>query len=350
MTFLLNLLLFVLILGFIVFVHEFGHFMMAKLAGVYVYEFSIGMGPKLWSKKGKETEYSLRAVPIGGFCAMAGEDVEDDELKKIPKNKRLQAKSAWQRFLIMFFGAGNNFISAILILFLMALIWGGTTMEPVIKKVEADYPAAVAGIEAGDRVVELNGHSIKTSDDLSLYLAVADPTEKNTFVVEKENGDKETYKIKAKKEKKDGETSYVYGISIDNKKTKGFLNAIVYTGKKTVSLFKQMGITIGYLFTGGISLNQLSGPVGIYSVVGESSKAGLQNILYLVAYLSINVGFINLLPLPAFDGGHIVFIIIEKIKGSPVDPELENKIHTIGMFLLLLLMLIITVNDIIRLF
>lgn len=350
MTFILNLLLFVLILSFIVFVHEFGHFMMAKFTGVYVYEFSIGMGPKIWSKKGKETEYSLRAIPIGGFCAMAGEDVEDDELKKIPKNKRLQAKSAWQRFLIMFFGAGNNFISAILILFLMALIWGGTTMEPIIKKVEADYPAAVAGIEAGDRVIELNGHSIKTSDDLSLYLAVADPTEKNTFVVEKENGDKETYKIKAKKEKKDGETSYVYGIAIENKKTKGFVNAIVYTGKKIGSLFKQMAVTVGYLFTGGISLNQLSGPVGIYSVVGESSKAGLQNILYLVAYLSINVGFINLLPLPAFDGGHILFIIIEKIKGSPVDPELENKIHTIGMFLLLLLMLIITVNDIIRLF
>lgn len=350
MATILNLLLFVLILGFIVFVHEFGHFMMAKLTGVYVYEFSIGMGPKLWSKKGKETEYSLRAVPIGGFCAMAGEDVEDDDLKKVPKKKRLQAKTAWQRFLIMFFGAGNNFISAILILFLMALIWGGTTMEPVIKKVEANYPAAVAGIEAGDRVIELNGHSIKTSDDLSLYLAVSDPTEKNTFVVEKENGDKETYNIKAKKEKKDGETSYVYGISIENKKTKGFLNAIVYTGKKTISLFKQMGVTIGYLFTGGISLNQLSGPVGIYSVVGESSKAGLQNILYLVAYLSINVGFINLLPLPAFDGGHIVFIIIEKIKGSPVDPELENKIHMIGMFLLLLLMLVITVNDIIRLF
>lgn len=111
-----------------------------------------------------------------------------------------------------------------------------------------------------------------------------------------------------------------------------------------------MAITVGYLFTGGISLNQLSGPVGIYSVVGESSRAGIQNILYLIAFLSINVGFINLLPLPAFDGGHILFIIIEKIKGSPVDPELENKIHMIGMFLLLLLMFIITVNDIIRLF
>ena len=111
-----------------------------------------------------------------------------------------------------------------------------------------------------------------------------------------------------------------------------------------------MGITVGYLFTGGISLNQLSGPVGIYSVVGEQSKAGLASILYLIAFLSINVGFINLLPLPAFDGGHILFIVIEKIKGSPVSPELENKIHAIGMFLLMMLMVVITINDIIRLF
>lgn len=350
MTFLLNLLLFIFILSLIVFIHEFGHFMMAKLTGVYVYEFAIGMGPKIWGKKGRETEYTIRAIPIGGFCQLAGEDIEDDDLKKVPKKRRLQSKSAWQRFLIMFFGAGNNFISAILILFLMALIWGGTTLDPVIKSVEEDYPAALAGIEAGDRVIKLNGHTIKTSDDLSLYLAVGDPKKTNVFVIEKENGDKKTYKIKAREISDDNETAYVYGITIENKRTKGFLNALKYTVKKTGSIFKQMAITVGYLFTGGISLSQLSGPVGIYSVVGESSKAGLQNIFYLVAFLSINVGFINLLPLPAFDGGHILFIIIEKIKGSPVEPELENKIHMIGMVLLLLLMVIITINDIIRLF
>lgn len=346
----LNILLFILILGFIVFVHELGHFMMAKLNGVYVYEFSIGMGPKLFGWKGKETEYSLRLVPIGGFCAIAGEDVEGDEVKKVPKKRRLQAKSAWQRFLIMFFGAGNNFISAILILFLMALIWGGTTMNASIGSVEKGYPAASVGMTAGDVIVEFNGHKITSSDDLALYMAVAKPTEKNTFVVEKEDGSKETYKVKPKKVKKDDEVTYAYGITIKNEKTTGFVNAIKYTGKKTASIFKQMAITVGYLFSGGLSLNQLSGPVGIYSVVGDSAQAGFQNILYLIAFLSINVGFINLLPLPAFDGGHILFIIIEKIKGSPVDPELENKIHMIGMFLLLLLMFIITVNDIIKLF
>ena len=350
MSVILNILLFVLILGVIVFIHEFGHFIFAKITGVYVYEFAIGMGPKLFGKKGKETEYTLRAIPIGGFCQLAGEDLEDDDLKKVPKKRRLQSKTVGQRFLIMFFGAGNNFISAFIILFFIALIWGGSTMNPVITQVTKDYPAAKAGIEAGDIVKEINGHKIKTSDDISLFLAIADPTEKSEFVVEKSNGKEKIYEFKAKKVKKDGETSYLYGIGMQQKKTKGFVNAVKYTVKKTGSIFKQMGITVAYLFTGGISLNQLSGPVGIYSVVGESSKAGFQNILYLVAFLSINVGFINLLPLPAFDGGHILFLIIEKVKGSPVKPELEEKIHGIGMMLLLLLMVIITINDIIKLF
>lgn len=350
MSVILNIILFVLILGVIVFIHEFGHFIFAKLNGVYVYEFAIGMGPKLFSKKGKETEYTLRAIPIGGFCQLAGEDLDEDDAKKVPKNKRLQSKKVWQRFLIMFFGAGNNFISAILILFFIALVWGGSTMSPTITQVTEDYPAYEAGMQDGDVIKEINGHKIKTSDDISLYLAIADPTEKSTFVVEKENGYEVTYKFKAKKVKKDGETSYVYGIGMQQEKTKGFVNAIKYTVKKTGSIFKQMAITVGYLFTGGIKLNQLSGPVGIYSIVGETSKAGISNVLYLVAFLSINVGFINLLPLPAFDGGHILFLIIEAIKGSPVKPELEEKIHGIGMLLLLLLMVIITINDIINLF
>ena len=350
MSFIVTLILFILILGSIVFVHEFGHFMMAKLNGVYVYEFAIGMGPKIWSKKGKETEYTLRAIPIGGFCMMAGEDLEDDDLKKIPKEKRLQAKKPWQRFLIMFFGAGNNFICDVLLLFLIGLIWGGSSMEPVITSVVKNSAAATSGIEAGDRILEINGHSIATTDDISLYLAIANPEEASDIKVRKENKKVETYSVQPKKKKVDGETTYQYGIGMQQDVEKGILPALEFTGKKTISIFKQMTVTVGYLFTGGISISQLSGPVGIFSVVGEQSSAGIMNILYLVAFLSINVGFINLLPIPAFDGGHILFIIIEKIKGSPVKPETENMIHTVGLFLLMLLMVVITFNDILRLF
>ena len=281
---------------------------------------------------------------------MAGEDVGEDDLQKVPKKRRLQSKTAFQRFLIMFFGAGNNFISAILIIFIIGLFFGSTSMKPVITTAEKGYPAYEAGISAGDVVKEINGHKISYVDDITLYLAVSDPTKNTTIKVEKENGSIETYKFKPMKVKENGQEVYRYGIGMKQEKQHGFVNALVYTGKKTASIFKQMAITVSYLFTGGIKLSQLSGPVGIYSVVGEQSKAGIASILYLVAFLSINVGFINLLPLPAFDGGHILFIIIEKIKGSPVDSELEGKIHTIGLMLLMLLMVVVTVNDILRLF
>ena len=339
-----------MILGVIVFIHEAGHFMWAKITGVYVYEFALGMGPKIWGFKKGETEYTIRAIPIGGFCQLAGEDLEDDDLEKVPKKRRLQAKSPWQRFLIMVFGPLNNFILAIILLFFISLIWGGTTMEPVISQVEVDSVAEKAGIEKGDIIQKINGHKVSTSDDISLFLAIADPKKKNEIVVKKADGSVESYKIKPKNIVENGEEVYRYGIGMKPKRTKGLGGAFVYTYRKTKSIFKQMFITVGYLFTGGIRLNQLSGPVGIYSVVGQQRSGGLANVLYLMAFLSINVGFINLLPIPAFDGGHILFIVIELIKGSPVNPEIENKIHTVFLILLMILMLVITFNDILRLF
>ncbi len=346
----LTLLLFVLILGVIIFVHELGHFLFAKMNGVYVYEFSLGMGPRVFCKKGKdgETDYCIRAIPIGGFVQLAGEEVDDDT--NIPKNRKLQAKKAWQRFLIMFFGAGFNFIFAILVLFLLALFCGSASYKPVIHDVEKGYPAYEAGIRKGDYVKKINGHTVKTMDDLSLYLTIADRSKNTSIVVEKKDGKNVTYKVKPKAEKVKKETVYKYGISLKTEKEYGFISSLRYTVVKTKSLFKQMWVTLEQLFTGGVKMNQLSGPVGIFSLVGEQAKDGISSVIYLMAFLSINVGFINLLPFPGFDGGHILFIIIEKIKGSPVKPETENMIHTVGLFLLMALMVYITFNDILKLF
>lgn len=350
MTILINLITFIIILSIIVVVHEFGHFIFAKISGVYVYEFAIGMGPKLFGKTIGETEYTIRAIPIGGFCQMAGEDLDDDDAKKVPKNRRLQSKNVWQRFLIMAFGPINNFILTVILLFFIALIWGGSTMSPVVSSVESGSAASKAGLRDGDTILSINNHKIKTNDDVTLYLAIANPKEETTFKVERDNGTYKTLKIKPEKVGKGKKVSYKYGIGIQQEETKGLLQAFVYTYKKTCSLFKQMFVTVFYLFTGGLSLNQLSGPVGIYSVVGQSRELGIANLVYLMAFLSLNVGFINLLPIPAFDGGHILFIIIEILKGSPVSPEIENKIHAVFLCLLMLLMLFITFNDILRLF
>ena len=347
----LNLIYFIIILGIIVLVHEFGHFIFAKLFGIYVYEFAIGMGPKLfhWKSKKGETEYSIRAIPIGGFCAPAGEDLDSDDQEKVPEDRRLQSKPVWQRFLVMFFGAGNNFILAFLLLLIIAFGWGAVSSKPIVSELVSGNPAEEAGIEVGDYILEINGHKVKTSDDVSIYLQVEDKSKPITFTVERD-GRELDIDVTPLKEEVDGSTIYRVGIISEGEVERGFVASIQYAFTKMGSLFRQMVITLKGLFTGGLSVNQLSGPVAIYSIVGTQASAGFENILYLIALLSINVGFINLIPLPAFDGGRILFLIIEKIKGSPVKPETENKIHTIGFILLLALMIYITFNDILKLF
>ncbi len=346
---LVTLIYFILILGLIVLVHEFGHFFFSKLFGIYVYEFAIGMGPKIFSKKKGETEYSIRAIPIGGFCSLAGEDVEADDEAKIAKDRRLNAKPAWQRFLVMFFGAGNNFILALLILFIVGLGWGAVSNDAIVSELVKDGPAEKAGILVGDKIKKINGHRVKSNDDVAIYIQIESKDKPITFTVDRDGISKDI-KVKPEKEEVEGTTVYRVGIMSGGKVEHGIIASVKYSFTKMFSLFRQMIITLRGLFTGGLSVKQLSGPVGIYNVVGTQREAGIQNILYLIALLSVNVGFINLLPLPAFDGGRILFLIIEKIKGSPVSPELENKIHTIGFILLLVLMIYITFNDIIKLF
>ncbi len=345
----ITLILFVLILGIIVLVHEFGHFIFAKMFGVYVYEFSIGMGPKIWGKKSKkdETEYCIRAIPIGGFVQLAGEEVDDD--KSVPKEKKMYNKPVWQRFLIMFFGAGNNFILAFLVLLLCGIFFGSPIMDPVVNKLTEGYPMELAGLEEGDKFLKINGSSISTVDDVKLYLAVETDGEPVTFKVKKANGEVKDYTVTPIKEEVDGVTSYKFGIEFTRQNEKGILAPIKYAFTKIGALFKQMFITLKLLFTGGVGVDSLSGPVGIYSIVGQTRSAGVESILQLLALLCINVGFINLLPFPAFDGGRILFLVIEKIKGSPVNPKIENIFHSIGFILLLLLLLFITFNDIVRL-
>ncbi len=348
----ITLIYFILILGVIVLVHEFGHFLFAKIFKVYVYEFSIGMGPKLFSKKRKnkkdETEYSIRALPIGGFCSLAGEEVDNDD--KVPKDRKLYAKKAWQRFLIMFFGAGFNFILALVLLFMIAVIWGAPDTKARLVDVTENLPAYEAGLRAGDVVTRVNGKKVSTLDDLTIYMQLADKT-KDVVIEAVRDGVKNEYTITPVEQEVDGVKSYVIGVTMGSTKVeRGVLASIRYMFVKMGSLFKQMFITIKGLFTGGIGVNQLSGPVGIFSIVGEQRKTGFENVLYLIALLSVNVGVINLLPLPAFDGGRILFLLIEKLKGSPVDAKWENIIHSIGFILLMILMLYITLNDIFRLF
>jgi len=347
----MTIIYFILILGTIVCIHEFGHFLFAKKSGIYVYEFSIGMGPRILKLKRKndETEYSIRLFPIGGFVSMAGEDLETDEKSNIPKEKMLQNKKWYQRFLTIIAGVLFNFILALVLLFVIALVNGAPNIGTKVGEVAPNTPAQIAGLEKSDKIIKVGNKKVSTADMLMLELQVNNGKE-TTFVVEKENGDTKKIVVKPKKITTDAGESYQYGFSLDAKGGSGVLSAIKYAFGKTFSVVEQMVYIIGYLFTGKLSLNSLAGPVGIFQVVGETAKTGIWNIIYLIAFMSINVGFVNLIPFPAFDGGRILFLIIEKIKGSPVNPKIENTIHSIGFVLLMILMIVITYNDIIRIF
>ena len=346
----LTLLLLIFILGIIILVHELGHFFWAKKFDVFIYEFSIGMGPVVHTYVGKDKiNYNIRAIPIGGFVAMAGEVYEDD--KKIDKKRFMCNKPWWQRIIILAAGVVNNFILALVLLFVSALIWGGNSLEPEVDEVPVGYPMAEAGIVAGDRILEINGHKVSSWDVAQIVLYMKNKNDYYTFKVEHENGETQEYKVTPKVEKtEDGEETQVFGMKIKATELTGFFGSIKYAFQKFGSVVHSMWLTIGGLITGKISLGALSGPVGIYQVVDQSVEYGLDYVIYIVAFLSINVGFINILPFPAFDGGRILFVFIEKIKGSPVDSKFENMCHSIGFILLMLLMIFITIHDILKLF
>ena len=371
-----NIVVLLLILSLLIFVHEGGHFLVAKKCGVHVYEFALGMGPKVLSLKRKNdpTEYTLRAFPIGGFCAMAGEEGEDDE--NLPKDKFMCNKSKIKRILILVAGVTMNFITAIVLLFIIGLCYGSTDQSSVIGSVSEGTPAYNAGLKENDTIIECNGYKIKTWDKLTIVTNLKTKNDYYEYKIKHEDGSIDTYKIvpdkyavfdgktikidetntlesilkEYDKKEKDVTISNLVGIQAKSKVNKGFVSAIKYAFSKFGSIVSTMILIIGSLFTGKLGLSALSGPVGMYSVVGTVASLGFANIIYLTAYLSINLGVLNILPFPAFDGGRVLFVLIEAVTRKKVDPKIEGYFHTVGFALIMLLMIYITFQDVLRLF
>lgn len=377
MSTIITLLCFILVLGVTVFIHELGHFLFAKKAGIYCYEFSLGMGPVLWkfNRKNDETTYAIRLFPIGGFVQMAGEAVDLDE--DIPKEKRMQSKTWMQRFLTVSAGVIFNFLLALIIFFTVGMITGTDDQKAYVGSIGENFNVSSTNLQVGDRVLKINGKD-SWSYNKALLLLMTSEGKTISLEVKHENGTKEIINVEPTLVKpildgdkkvtgyevvseKTDDSEYKYGIGLNTKATsikiksvKDFFSniyhAVIYSFVSFVSLIEQMLYTIFYLCVGKISLKSLSGPVGIYQVVGESAKYGFINVIYLIGYICVNVGFINLLPLPAFDGGRVFFMIIEAIRKKPVSPKVENIIHAAGLVLLMILMVVITFNDIVRIF
>lgn len=341
----MGLILALLLFSFIVFFHELGHFLLARKNGIYVEEFCIGMGPVLVKKKGKETTYSIRLLPIGGACMMGEDEVENlDE-------KSFNNKSVWARISVIAAGPVFNFILAF-ILSVIVVSWLGYD-KPVIKSVLENSAAEEAGLKEGDVIKEINGKNIHIFREISAYNQFH-PGEKMKLTYER-NGKEYTVSLKTRP---DETGRYLIGITQGQYKKANAFTALQY-GFYEVKFWIDYTIeSLKMLFTGVIGLDQLSGPVGIVDVVDEAYDTNIQYgissvvlaFLNLSILLSANLGVMNLLPIPALDGGRLVFLFVEAIRGKRIPPEKEGLVHMAGLIALFGLMIFVMFNDLQRIF
>lgn len=328
---------FIIIFNIMVFVHEFGHYFFARRNGIKVHEFALGMGPAILKKQVGDTLYALRALPIGGFVKMEGEDDESNDPESFSN------KSPWQRFQVIVAGSVNNILLAFLALFLVPVLSGNGVITTTIDAVVPDSPAYHAGIEAGDKLYSIDGQKINIYFESSMAIEQAEgPTE---FVVTR-NGEQKTLTMTPAFD--EAEQRKIVGINYGIRQD--VLSIASFTLKQMSFFLKAV---VGFLVNairGQASMDEVAGPVGLVTIVGETAKFGWLNLLNLLGVLSLNLGIINLLPIPALDGGRLLFIIIELLRGKPVSKEKEAWVHMIGMVLLLLLIGFVTFNDIAKLF
>lgn len=343
----MKIIYFVIMFGLIVFVHEFGHFIFAKLNKVKVNEFSIGMGPALvtWGKK--DTKYAIRLLPIGGYCLMEGSVEDSDDINSFNN------KTVLQRLSVLFAGPFFNFVLAFL---LSIIICHYCVLDPAqISKVDESSAAYEAGLRAGDTIIALNGEKIYNFREITLYRMVNDPKAPVTVKYKRDGKIYET--VVQMKAAEDG--NYYFGVVSQPKLSDSFLEELQYSLYEVRFNIKTTIYSVKMLFSGGASIDDLSGPVGIGQMMGdvvdEAEKRGgwedvLLNIINFTVLISANLGVMNLLPIPAVDGGRILFVLIEGVSGRPIPKNKENIVNFIGFILLMLLTIVVFFNDISKLF
>ncbi len=344
---------FVILLSVIICLHEAGHLIAAKIFGVYCYEYSLGMGPLIRSFKKGETQYSLRALPIGGYVSMAGEADATDLYPdiEVPEGRKLNEIALWKRIIILCAGVMMNFLLAFVLFSLVNLSYGyyATSPEPVIDSLVEGLPAERAGLKPGDRIIsmtsEMSSIEPETYTDIQVFLT---ENEGAAIEVTVQRGDGE-YTYELVPDLLEDEERYVIGISSAGGKLEevNILNCWSYGIKDMKLVFSLVVRTFGRLIRGR-GLDQLSGPVGIYNAAGEYASYGLASYLFLMAELSLNVGIFNLLPLPVLDGGQIVINIGEGIAGKKLSMKARSVIIGICWVMLLSLMIYVTYQDILR--
>ena len=342
LTVIIALLLFGLIIG----LHEFGHFFTAKLFGVRVNEFALGMGPKILSKQGKETLYSLRLLPIGGYCAMEGEDEDSDD------ERALNNKKWWKRAIIISAGAIMNILLGIVFMFIIQVqepYYASTTIAYLVS----DSTSMNAGIKLDDEIYSVNGYRTYCATDMNFALSTA--KDGVLDIVVKRDGKKLEFNDLQMEV-----VSYSDSVAVTHidfkvyRVDKNVKTVITSTFSETLAFVRMIYKSLQMMLTGQVGFNELSGPVGMASAIGQVAEqgfaqsllAGVNNIIYFMALITVNLGIFNLLPIPALDGGRLFFILVEAIRGKPISPEKEGLVHFIGLVLLLILMVAVTIKDV----
>ncbi|MCH4170506.1 MAG: RIP metalloprotease RseP [Lactobacillus sp.] len=418
-----TIIVFIIVFGLLVLVHEYGHYYFAKKSGILVREFSIGMGPKLYATRKNGTTYTIRWLPLGGYVRMAGaaddeaeieagtmatlilndhgivtkintsdkvistdgipfqidktdlehdlyiegyENGDESELKRFdvahdatviekdgtevqiaPIDVQFQSASLPKRMLTNFAGPMNNFIFAILVFIVLAFIQGGVpTNTNTMGAIQADSPAAQAGLKTGDKILAVNGK--KTPNFESVRNEVFKYPNKTVTLKIEQKGKTQSMQVKPRKVMSGGQAYGQLGITASMDQS--FIGKLSYGFTRFWSVTTQIVQTLGYMVSGHFSLNQLAGPVGIYTMTSEATSQGVTTIISFLGLLSVNLGIINLIPIPALDGGKLLLNIIEGIRGKPISQDKEAVITLIGVGLLVVLMVAVTFNDFSRIF
>jgi regulator of sigma E protease len=338
----------VLLFGLMIFIHEFGHFFTAKLCGIRVNEFSIGMGPTLFHFQRGETKYALRLLPIGGFCAMEGENGESDDERSFYK------KPVWKRMLVVVMGAVMNIILGLVLMMILLgqePAFNSTTVSAFAK----NSAFQAAGLKEGDTFVYVDHYRIYGDRDLSFALATANPSSVD-IVVRRDGKEVAFNDVKLNNQTVDGKTIVSLDFYVEPIE-KNFETLLTKTFQDTVSVVRLVWYSLISLITGKFGFNDMAGPVGVADAVGqvitsglkESFLAGLNNVIYIMMLITVNLGIFNLIPFPALDGGKLFLFIVEAIRRKPIQEKYVAIVETVGFALLMCFMLIVTYSDILRL-
>lgn len=328
----------ILILGFLIVVHEFGHFFVARLCGITVLEFSIGMGPALFKKQGKETLFAIRLFPIGGYCKMDGEDESSDNPGAYCN------KSAWKRLAVVASGALMNLLIAFIITALVVVFSSALPSTTIGEFTEDSVSSSV--LCENDKILEVNGEKIYIYTDISGAFSRAYESTTLDITVLRNNEILELKDVPFPIEQISDKISSIIPDFLVYAENQTIGTVLYQTFFRMISYVKLMYQTVFDLISGKASVDYISGPIGTSKVISNAAKSGFSVLIQLVSLISINLFVMNLLPLPALDGGRIVFIIIELIFRKPISKKVESVIHFVGLILLLLLMVVITFKDI----